>query len=248
MKFSESFLRVSNSILSVIVSVVFLTIGAYATYALWDNNTVYSAARNVQQEMLELKPGIDGATFEELLAINPDVSAWVSLEGTSIDYPILQGETNLSYINTDVYGDFALAGSIFLDTRSNRSFTDPYSLVYGHDMVQGRMFGDLPLYKEEDFFRENRTGELILPDKSYSLKIYAVIVTDSYDDMIFNPDRYKDGLSDLIKYAEDNALFLHEEMTEDLKKRADHGLQILSLTTCSSEFTDARTIVLAVME
>ncbi len=115
-------------------------------------------------------------------------------------------------------------------------------------MVQGRMFGDLPLYKEEDFFRKNRTGELILPDKSYSLKVYAVILTNSSDAMIFNPDRYKDGLSELIRFAEENALFLHEEMTEDLKQRADHGLQILSLTTCSSEFTDARTIVLAVME
>ncbi len=248
MKFSESFLRVSNNILTVVVSIVFLTIGAYSIYALWDNNTVYSAARNVQEEMLDLKPGIDGASFEELLAINPDVCAWVSLDGTSIDYPILQGKTNLTYINTDVYGEFALAGSIFLDTRSNRSFTDPYSLVYGHEMVQDRMFGDLPLYKDEDFFKENRTGELILPDKSYSLKIYAVILTNSFDDMIFNPDSYKNGVSDLIRYAEDNALFLHEEMTEDLKQRANQGLQILSLTTCSSEFTDARTIVLAVME
>ena len=251
MKFSESFLRLANSILTIIVSIVFLTIGAYATYALWDNNTVYSAAKNVQAEMLELKPGINedgGASFEELLAINPDVYAWVSLDGTSIDQPILQGKTNLSYINTDVYGDFALAGSIFLDTRSNRSFTDSYSLLYGHDMVQGRMFGDLPLYKEEDFFRKNRTGELILPDRSHSLKIYAVILTNSNDDMIFNPDRYKDGLSGLIKYAENNALYLHEEMTEDLKQRADEDLQILSLTTCSSEFTDARTIVLADME
>ena len=248
MNFSESFLRVSNNILTIIVSIVFLTIGAYSIYALWDNNTVYSAAKNVQEEMLELKPGSDRASFGELLAINPDVCAWVSLEGTSIDHAILQGETNLSYINTDVYGEFALAGSIFLDTRSNRSFTDPYSLLYGHDMVQGRMFGDLPLYKEEDFFRKNRTGELILADKSHSLKIYAVILTNSSDDMIFNPDRYKGGLSGLIKYAENNALYLHEEMTEDLKQRADQDLQILSLTTCSSEFTDARTIVLAVME
>ena len=248
MKFSESFLRVSNSILSAVVSIVFLTIGAYAIYALWDNNTVYSAAKNVQEEMLELKPGVDGATFEELLAINPDVCAWVSLDGTSIDHPVLQGETNLTYINTDVYGDFALAGSIFLDTRSSRDFTDPYSLVYGHDMVQGRMFGDLPLYKEEDFFKKNRTGELILPDRSHSLKIYAVILTNSSDKMIFNPDLYKGGLSGLIKYAEDNALHLHEEMTADLKQRAEGDLQILSLTTCSSEFTDARTIVLAVIE
>lgn len=248
MKLSEFFLRLANSILTVIVSVVILTIGAYATYALWDNNRIYSAAKNVQQEMLELKPGNDGAGFEELMAINPDVCAWVSLDGTSVDYPILQGETNLTYINTDVYGDFALAGSIFLDTRSSRDFTDPYSLVYGHDMVQGRMFGDLPLYKDEDFFRENTTGELILPDRSHSLKIYAVILTNSSDEMIFNPDLYKEGLSSLIEYAEDNALFLHDEMTEELKQRADHDLQILSLTTCSSEFTDARTIILAVIE
>ena len=247
MKFSESFLRVANGFLTVIVSIVFLTLGAYAVYALWDNNTVYSAARNVQEEMLKLKPE-DGASFEELLAINPDVCAWVSLDGTSIDYPILQGETNLTYINTDVYGEFALAGSIFLDTRSNRDFSDPYSLVYGHDMVQGRMFGDLPFYKEEEFFRENRTGELILPDRSHSLSIYAVILTNSTDEMIFNPDRYNGGLSELIRYAENNALHLHEEMTEELRERADGDLQILSLTTCSSEFTDARTIVLAVME
>lgn len=247
MKFSESFLKLANRMLTIIVTLFVLIIGVYAVYALWDNNTVYSAAKNVQQEMLELKPG-DGATFEELMAINPDVCAWVSLDGTSIDHPILQGETNLTYINTDVYREFALAGSIFLDTRSNRDFTDPYSLVYGHDMVEGRMFGDLPLYKEEDFFKKNRTGELLLPDRSHSLEIYAVILTNSSDEMIFNPDRYQDGLSDLINYAEENALFLHDEMTEDLKQRADHDLQIVSLTTCSYEFTDARTIVLTVME
>ena len=247
MKHSESFLRSSNNILTVIVSIVLLIIVMYAVYALWDNSTVYNAAKNVQEEMLKLKPD-DELSFEELLAINPDVCAWVSLDGTTIDHPILQGKTNLTYINADVYGDFALAGSIFLDTRSNRDFTDPYSLVYGHEMVQGRMFGDLPLYKEEDFFRENRTGELILPGESHSLEIYAVILTNSFDEMIFNPDRHKNGLSDLIRYAEGNALYIHEEMTEDLKQRADNDLRILSLTTCSSEFTDARTIVLTVVK
>ena len=68
------------------------------------------------------------ASFEELLGINPDVCAWVTLDNTAIDYPVVQGEDNFTYVNTDVYGDFSLAGSIFLDVNCDKNFTDPYSL------------------------------------------------------------------------------------------------------------------------
>ena len=114
-----------------------LTAGAYSAYALWDNNQVYAAVDNVQGELLQFKPAADGengASFEELLAINSDVKAWLTLDNTAIDYPVVQGENNFSYINTDVYGDFALAGSIFLDSDCDGSFNDPYSLLYGHHM------------------------------------------------------------------------------------------------------------------
>ncbi len=252
MNFSVKFLKIANSVITFVLIVSFLIAGSFAAYALWDNSTIYAAAENVQLDMLRLKPVVDaeegGASFEELLAINPDVRAWVSLDNTGIDYPILQGETNLSYINTDVYGEFALAGSIFMDTRSDGEFQDPYSLVYGHDMVEGRMFGDLSLYKDENFFKKNSTGTLILSDRSYNLKIYAILVLQSSDGLIFNPESHKDGLSELIEYAQENALYLRTEMTEDMKRRADDELQILSLTTCSAEFTDARTIILASME
>lgn len=256
MGFSGLFLKIANAIVTIIVALVFLIAGTYAAFALWDNNTVYAAAENVQAEMVRLKPVVEvgesaeaySASFEDLLAVNPDVRAWLTLDHTTIDHPILQGATNLSYINTDVYGEFALAGSIFMDTRSDGEFKDPYSLIYGHDMVEGRMFGDLSLYKEEGFFNRNSTGVLILPDRYYDLKIYACLVVQANDEMIFNPDPHKDGLSQLIEYAKTNALYLRPEMTEALEKAADDGLQILSLTTCSAEFTDARTIILAVME
>jgi len=251
MGFSGLFLKIANAIVTIVVAVAFLIAGTYAAFALWDNNTIYAAAENVQLEMIKIKPVEStegGASFEELLAINPDVKAWVTLDNTTIDHPILQGETNLSYINTDVYGEFALAGSIFIDTRSDGDFRDPYSLVYGHDMIEGKMFGDLVLYKDEEFFNENSTGTLILPDRSYDLKVYATLVVMANDEMIFNTDPHEDGLSELIDYTEKNALHLRPEMTEALKEAADNGLQILSLTTCSGEFTDARTIILTVME
>lgn len=86
---------------------------------------VYASVDDIQSQLLKYKPtpGEDnGPTFEELRAINPDVCAWITLDGTKIDYPVLQGEDNLTYINKDVYGNFALAGSIFLDSNCDRSF------------------------------------------------------------------------------------------------------------------------------
>lgn len=246
------FLRLGNAILNFILIIALLVSGAYAAYALWDNNQVLSAAGDVQADMIKLKPKVEpeaednSASFEELLDINPDVCGWVSMDNTRIDFPILQGDTNFTYINTDVYGNFALAGSIFLDSRNSRDFSDAYSLLYGHHMANGNMFGDLDLYKDATFFRENRTGTLILPEKTYDLEIICCMLLGSSDEYIFEPQSTQYNIKGLLKYVQKEAL----NVNEDVLTRANEtkNVQILALSTCSSEFTDARTIVLAVMD
>lgn len=169
-------LKAADSFVNLIVILCLSVAGIYAAYALWDNSRIYTAANDVQADMIKMKPDVEedgGASFEELLAINSDVCAWVMLDNTNIDYPVLQGSTNLTYINQDVYGNFALAGSIFLDTRNKSDFSDAYSLLYGHHMENSGMFGDLDLYKEQAFFDDNITGMLILPDRAYNLEIFA---------------------------------------------------------------------------
>lgn len=246
---SRWILKAANSIVNLVVILCLSVAGIYAAYALWDNSRIYTAADNVQADMMQFKPVAEedgGASFEELLKINPDVCAWVTLDGTKIDYPVVQGETNLTYINKDVYGDFALAGSIYLDTRNQRDFSDTYSLLYGHHMENSGMFGDLDLYKEEKFFNENSTGMLVLPDSAYKLEIFACLLTKAGEEKIFNPEQWQTDIDDLISFAEENKLYLREEMINRLKQM-EHP-QILACTTCSTEFTDARTIILAVME
>lgn len=247
-------LKACNSIVNIIVILALLLCGAYAAYALWDNNQVLAAAENVQADLLNLKPQVDetgelvetGPTFDELLAINPDVVGWVSMDNTKIDHPILYGENNLEYINKDVYGNFALAGSIYLDSRNNRDFTDSYNLLYGHHMADSRMFGDLDLYKDEAFFRENRTGTLLTLEQTFNLEVISCMLVGAADDYIFEPTDTRNDIKNLLDYAEENALFLNNDVLA--KARQTENLQILALTTCSSEFTDARTIVLTVMD
>ncbi len=242
-------LKAADSLVNLVVVLCLCVAGAYAAYALWDNNRIYTTASDVQVQMEEIKPVIEedgGASFEELLAINQDVCAWLTLDNTEIDYPVLQGSTNLTYINKDVYGNFALAGSIFLDTRNNRDFSDTYSLLYGHHMENSRMFGDLDLYKDQTFFDENTTGTLILPDRAYNLEIFACMLVDAGDDYIFNVDQWQTDIDGLLSYVRSNSLHLHEETISKLKQMNEP--KVLACSTCSTEFTDARTIILAVME
>lgn len=235
-----------NSFVSLLVIVALLTAGVYAAYALWDNQQVYEEARDVQLQMQELKPDTgdtdSGPSFAELQTINPDVCGWITMDGTQIDFPVVQGETNLTYINTDVYGSFALAGSIFLDCRNSGDFSDAYQLLYGHHMADSHMFGDLELYEDAEFFREHTTGTLMTPDQVYDLHVVACLVISASDDGIFDVSGNCEEPGRLVEYVRQNAVNLSDAMPAQAE-----NVRFLALSTCSSDFTDARTIVLTIM-
>ena len=245
-KISEYLQRFLNFIISFCLILIFIVSASYALFVLNDNHRIYSAAENVQEDMLKIKPDKEHPDFSKLLLMNPDVRAWLTMDGTHIDFPVLQGETNHTYINQDVYGEFALAGSIFLDSQNAKDFSDSYNLLYGHHMDGGNMFGDLDFYKKQEFFQENGTGTLLLPDRVYHLKVAAVLITGVSDDSIFRlvnwPKTWEEGQLDYIR---SNALFFKEEILSAVEK--SEYPQLVALTTCTSEFTDARTVVLAQM-
>lgn len=231
------------------VTLALLLCGSFGAYALWDNHQVLTSVSDVQAELLQWKPvpAEEEATepdnseaFAQLRKINPDVCGWITMDGTGIDFPILQGPNNLSYISRDVFGNFSLAGSIFLDSRDDPAFSQSYALLYGHHMADGKMFGDLDRYKEEAFFSENRGGQLILPDRVYRLEVAACLVVGASERTIFDPEYVRGNRNALEPFVRETALLLREELLED------EG-QMLALSTCASEFTNARTVVLARM-
>ena len=229
-------LKFFDDLTSAVVAVLLMLLAVYAGYALWDNQQVYAAAEEVRASLLELKPSLDGPSFAELRAINPDLCAWVTLDYTGVDYPVVQGRDNLTYVNTDVYGKFSLAGTIFLDSRCASDFSDAYGLLYGHHMVSGQMFGDLENYQDAAFLREHTAGALLLPDRACRLEVLGCLLLPASERRIFAPEEQQDTAA-LLDWAADAALCWREE--------ARPPEQVLALTTCSSAFTDARTVVLA---
>ena len=226
----------------------------YAGYSLWDNRQVYDQVENVTKDLREIKSlsGDDPLSmFDQLRFINPDVHAWITMEGTAIDYPVLKGRTNFTYINTDVYGNFALLGSIFMDFRNSADFSDLYTVLLGHDMTGHRMFSDVNLYKDEAFFRQHTTGTLTLPDGEHPLLSLTCMVTSAGNSLIFNPQNWNHLTPEQIyESVREGAMHVNRKGLRILKAMLDEGkdVHIVALSTCSSEYSDARTILLTLMD
>ena len=245
---SRIVLKLLNGIYGWIIGTVIVASAAYAGYAIWDNSQIYQAAEDVQDQIRQLKPDADadgGPGFDELRALNKDVVAWLTVDGTNIDYPVLQGDTNLTYMNKDVYGNFSLAGSLFLDTRNKPDFSDNYSLIYGHNMDEHLMFGDLALFKEKKFFEKNTSATLMIPGESRDLQVAAVLQISAGTEEIFNPDTWKNNLKGLGEFLKENSIWYHSSLIKMLMDEPEK-MEVTSLVTCSDGSTNDRTVLILV--
>ena len=103
--------KAGNRLLGIVAGLLILVMLLYGAYSLWDTAMVYAGAF-LDDDLLRYKPtgeGEDNPTLDELMKINPDVCGWITIDDTHIDYPVVQGEDDMEYINKDVYGEFSLS-------------------------------------------------------------------------------------------------------------------------------------------
>lgn len=225
----RTFWKTMNRAYEKTMLLIFIIALLICIYALYDTWYVFDHAND--KSYLKFKPGVEeenGAVSES--PITSDMVGWITMDDTNIDYPIMQGEDNTAYLNKDPYGKFSLSGSIFLDSRNNSAFTDEYSLIYGHHMEYGVMFGALDDYLDEDYLNSHRHGQLLVGRDGkvmYELEAFYAMSADAKDDFIFNPENYEE------LYA-----FLRE-------KGMDINHRVLCLSTCAGDTSTTRIVVFA---
>jgi len=245
--------RVASKLLDVVLGLVILAMFAFGAYSMYDINSLYQDSE-LSDTVLQYKPTIavqedvlpqdNSLTFEELQKINPDVCAWISIKDTKIDYPIVASKDNMDYLNVDVMGEYSLSGSIFLDFRNSKLFDDPVSIIYGHNMNDYAMFGEIPPFQNEEKFFSHEDGTLFLPNATYALKIMAYIEVPECTPEIYNIEytNYQPTEDYFLPYIRNEA-----EQFRDVSQY--DGEQYLMLSTCSSQATNGRCLlVLKVLE
>ncbi len=174
--------------------------------------------------------------FDALLQENADIVGWLYCENTEINYPVVQAADNNYYLRRDLYGDYLISGTLFVDYRCPTVGTGQNFIIYGHNMNNGTMFGTMVEYKEQAYADAHPVLWYLTPDRDYRIELFAGQVTAS-DSEVYTPsfgsaERFEEFLRDIKD---------HSTFVSDLSVTGeDH---IITLSTCSYEFGNARYVV-----
>ena len=239
-KFGRKTIQIANGLLNAFVLLVILVILSFSFYSIWDSSQIYGAASSINYEIYKPTAESETTSFADLQAINPDVFAWITVYGTNIDYPLVQGSNNMKYVNTDARGRHSISGAIFMDYRSDPNFSDFSSIIYGHHMENQVMFGEIALFSDKSYFNARRYGVLYVNGQEYGMEFFAFVHTDAYDFEVFRV-----GITD----PEEKSAYLELLMQIAMHSRPEISVtatdRIVLLSTCSPNSTNGRDILVA---
>ena len=222
---------IAHKSIDYIVLIAALLLFLICLYAMIDAYMVYAGAND--SNIMKYKPA--AGDTEMLRELSDAAVAWLTVDDTRIDYPVMQGKTNDDYLNKDPYGEFSLSGSIFLDSRNDKTFSDPYSLIYGHHMEYGAMFGSLDEYAGKEFFDAHKTGTLtVIKGAEYKITFFASCKAQATEKVIFDPPESSNQA--LLEYLNKHAIIYDP-------RGVSAGSKLIALSTCQSAESYERMIV-----
>lgn len=172
--------------------------------------------------------------FAKLKKANPEIYAWIRIPGLDVvDYPILQSETNNAYyLKRTVNREWSVYGSIFTEDYNKKDFSDFNTLVYGHNMKNGTMFGSLKKFRDASFFEKNRYIYIYTENRILKYEIFAACTWDNKHILA----------SRNFKLEQNRTLYLEEifavrdmnsQVKKDIEVTADD--RIITLSTCMND-------------
>ncbi len=235
--------------LRIVFLIIFSFIIVFGIYNIFSSEIEYKKAidtyvklkENVRiPEVDDSKEEVIEVDFDSLKKVNSNIFSWIYIENTNISYPVVQGKDNDYYLNHLADGSYNPAGSIFLDYRNKKDFSDKHTIIYGHYTTNGTMFGELNNYKKQSFFDKQPYYLIITSDKTYRIDIISSYVTDvksSSWKLDFSGD---EEFEEWIKYTKDKSLI-------DTEVVVDKDSHIITLSTCNRDFENARFVLVGVL-
>ncbi len=183
--------------------------------------------------------------YAGLYAENSDTIGWLKIDGTTIDYVVMQAPDEINkYLRRDFYGKDSTRGCLFVDEYCD-IFNSDNIIIYGHNMKDGSMFGTLDSYADESFYAEHKIIQFDTIYEKHSYEVVAAISTSipAKDDDVFRYYEYTSSNDEetFLEYAD----FIEKNKLYDTGVEINPGDKLITLSTCAYHTTDGRFIVVA---
>lgn len=241
--------RIRNGALNVITVCligIILVSGYKIGKTMWEYQVAKSAYTNISEKTAKVDPkqftGV--VDWKALKKVNPDVQGWLYQKGTVINYPVVQGTDNDTYLHTRFDKQWSGGGTLFVDCRMEKDFRGFNSIIYGHHMKDGSMFRSIRGYTKEDgYYDKHKTLELATPHGNYHLVVFSAFITKATDE-----DTYKMTYDEAEKQAYIDRAWERSELpiTRDSVDVMKND-RLVTLSTCAYDYEEARYIVMCKM-
>ena len=241
--------RIRNGALNVITVCligIILVSGYKIGKTMWEYHVAKSAYTNISEKTAKVDPkqftGV--VDWKALKKVNPDVQGWLYQKGTVINYPVVQGTDNDTYLHTRFDKQWSGGGTLFVDCRMEKNFKGFNSIIYGHHMKDGSMFRSIRGYTKEDgYYDKHKTLELATPHGNYHLVVFSAFITKATDE-----DTYKMTYDEAEKQAYIDRAWEQSELpiTRDSVDVTKND-RLVTLSTCAYDYEEARYIVMCKM-
>lgn len=165
--------------------------------------------------------------FPALKEINGEIVAWIKCEALGLDYPVVQGSDNEYYLNHTFSGEEHISGCIFMDCLNTADFTDDNTILYGHNMKDGSMFGSFNQLTEED-----AAVSIYTPEETHTYQIIDNRIVDVSEKLYFR-----------IVYGSGEFLELSQMVAEHTGAKITNGDHLLTLSTCNGDASKRHIII-----
>jgi sortase B len=218
-------------ILALILGLAATAVTALLVAALGRNGSDLSESKQEYEDLAQTVVNAQAAEYvsefdEEMRGINGDYVFWLTIDGTTIDYPVVRGADNETYLSRSFYGEDNKFGALFIDYRCVGDYV-PHIIVFGHNTQSGHMFGDLKNFLDEDFLKEHPTITVTIGGRSVEYEIVKVRQTD-VNDPVYDLDFSVPGSF---------AAFIRRCGISQLPE------QVITLSTCVSRGNDAERVI-----
>lgn len=181
----SSLVKKTIYLIIVIIAVILLVISGIALVTRWlsGRETFEQYKNEPVTNVPTVSTPINPINFESAQLDNENICGWIQIPGIDIiDYPILRSSAKMDdsyYLNHDVYNRESFAGSIYIQKVNHKDFGDPNTVIYGHDMLNGTMFGQLKKFRDKEFFDKNREIYIYTPGHILKYEIISAFVYDN---------------------------------------------------------------------